>query len=61
MTDSTALMAFEITKQGRGLDAIRYLRRSGLSFQTARKYVQEMKEDAPWWVSAAKRAKRARK
>ena len=34
---------------GRRLDAIRFLRSLGMTFVVARRYVDEVEADAPWW------------
>ena len=36
-------------RSGRRLDAIRFLRSLGMPFVVARRYVDEVAEDAPWW------------
>lgn len=39
----------DILRDGRLLDAIRFLRSLGMSFWVARRYVDEVRADAPWW------------
>lgn len=55
--DAAIHTASEIASEGRGLDAIRYLRRAGMTFQTARKYVAEIDARAPWMLRAAHRGR----
>lgn len=50
--DQSIRLASEIIAQGRRLDAIRFLRRHGLTFQTARKYADEIANGAPWMKRA---------
>jgi hypothetical protein len=58
MTDATIALASGILIERGRLDAIRYLRRGGMPFAVANKYVAEIAQGAPWMKRAAKRARK---
>jgi len=56
---ATEVRSILAERNGDTIPAIRFMRGLGLSFTTARQYVQEIKADKPWWSTSKKRTRKA--